>query len=252
MDASSAPDEEDRGSRAARRFRIAALAALALLLAAALLVPPLRAFIGTVFRLALAGEFAALATYLRSFGSAAIPVVLAAMVVQSLAAPIPPFPITMAAGLVWGPVTGAAVAWTGLQMGSLLCFAVGRTLGRPFVVALFGVRRVGRVDGFFRAFGFRAVLLTRVLPLVSIDLVSFASGVSVLRTRPFMVATGIGLIPSCVVYASAGASLATDPRATLLWIGAFLSILVAAIFVLALRRRRPSRCTMDPARRNPP
>jgi uncharacterized membrane protein YdjX (TVP38/TMEM64 family) len=48
--------------------------------------------------------------------------------------------------------------------------------------------------------GFMIVLIARLFPHVSFDTISYAAGLSTIRTRHFMIATGIGMLPATIVY----------------------------------------------------
>ena len=127
------------------------------------------------------------------------------MTVQAILAPIPAFFISAANGMVFG-AWGILVSWIGAMFGAVVAFGIGRTF------TSFAMRRIansGRlrdyIDRFSENYGATVVLVARLLPFVSFDLVSYAAGLSTLRVLPFLAATGVGMLPATVVYTLAGA-----------------------------------------------
>jgi uncharacterized membrane protein YdjX (TVP38/TMEM64 family) len=162
------------------------------------------------------------------------------MVLQSIAAPIPAIPITLANAAIYGPWLGALVSWSSAQLASAVCFVIARSLGRPFVEKLFRPALLDRLDGFFTRDGLAAVLVMRLVPFVSFDVVSYAGGLTSIRVVPFLVATGIGQMPATIVYSHAGAQLVERPWAALkialYFLGATAVVVAAVAWKLRARR----------------
>jgi uncharacterized membrane protein YdjX (TVP38/TMEM64 family) len=167
--------------------------------------------------------------YLRGFGALAPVVSAALMVLQSVVAPLPAFVITFTNGLLFGWAFGAALSWSSAMLGAAVCFGIARALGRPVVERLVGGTRALEVsDLFFRRYGKRAVLVSRLLPFVSFDVVSYGAGLTPTPLWPFLVATGLGQLPATLLYSYLGQNLAGSAR-VLFWV---FSVTVA-IAVLA-------------------
>jgi uncharacterized membrane protein YdjX (TVP38/TMEM64 family) len=49
-------------------------------------------------------------------------------------------------------------------------------------------------------YGFKVVLTARLLPFISFDFISYAAGLSTMKVRSFILATGIGMLPATIVY----------------------------------------------------
>ncbi len=86
------------------------------------------------------------------------------------------------------------------------------------------------VDGFFRRYGKHTILVCRLLPFVPFDPVSYAAGLTSIRFRHFMFATGVGQLPATIVYSWAGSLLTGG----LFWLLSGLSILFALAIVVAI------------------
>jgi len=159
------------------------------------------------------------------------------MILQSLAAPIPAVPITLANGLIYGPWLGAAISWGSAEVAAAICFLLARSLGRPFVARLFSSRALTKVDGFCERDGLRAILVLRLIPYVSFDVVSYAAGLTSMALLPFLLATGVGQAPATLVYSWAGAHLADDVSAAWKVALGFLGLTALLVALFAWRRR---------------
>ena len=63
------------------------------------------------------------------------------------------------------------------------------------------------VDAFFEKHGTYAIVIARLLPFISFDVVSYAAGLTSMRLSSFLIATGVGQLPATLVYSYAGEML---------------------------------------------
>lgn len=214
------------------------LIATAVMVAAALavywFVPSVRSGIDDAAVRIASGDISAFRDYLRGFGVWAPVVSAALMVLQSVLAPLPAFVITFSNGLLFGWAWGALLSWSSAMAGAALCFYLARALGRPAVEKLVGGSAALRIsDRFFERFGDRAVLVARLLPFVSFDIISYGAGLTPMRFWPFFIATGIGQLPATLVYSYLGQNLSGSVRIVF-----FTFVITIAIFV-AIASVRP-------------
>ncbi len=130
------------------------------------------------------------------------------------------------------------------MVGAALCFAIARALGRPLVERLVGEAPLAKSDSIFERYGTHAVLIARLIPLISFDVVSYAAGLTSIGFLPFMVATGIGQLPATVVYSLLGQNIGAGPKAALWTVSALLTLVAIG---LALRGRIERRLTRSVA-----
>ncbi|MDO8672177.1 MAG: TVP38/TMEM64 family protein, partial [Dehalococcoidia bacterium] len=186
----------------------------------------LRANVDQVIGIVARGDVQGLRAYLLSFGIWA-PVVSAAIMLIHSIIPFPAVVITLANGLLFGAFWGTILSWSTAMVGAALCYVIAKALGRPVVERLVGAKGLRVSDDFFDRYGTHAVLITRLIPVVSFDLISYAAGLTKIGFIEFMVATGIGQLPATVVYSVLGENLTGGVKVGLLAFGA-----VAALFVL--------------------
>ncbi|WP_394171920.1 TVP38/TMEM64 family protein [Guptibacillus hwajinpoensis] len=150
-----------------------------------------------------------LADYFRSLGIWAPFISIALMIAQGIIAPLPSFVITAANGLAFGIPLGIIISWTGGMAAALVMFLLARILGASFVEKITKksdlLAKANRYSG---ENGFFLILVARIIPIVSFDIISLIAGLSNIKFRSFVIATGIGQIPGTVLYTIVGHDIA--------------------------------------------
>ena len=85
--------------------------------------------------------------------------------------------ITFANAGLFGWVKGAILSWTSAMAGAALCFYISRIYGRNTAERLTSKFALEEIDGFDR-YGNYAILIARLLPFISFDIVSYAAGLT--------------------------------------------------------------------------
>jgi len=145
--------------------------------------------------------------YLREFGIYAALVSFLLMILQSIIAPIPAFLITLSNAAIFGWAWGALLSWSSAMVGAALCFLIARILGRNVVEKLTSKKALETTDTFFERYGKHTIIVCRLLPFISFDLISYAAGLTSIRFWSFWIATGIGQLPATLVYSYFGQNL---------------------------------------------
>jgi uncharacterized membrane protein YdjX (TVP38/TMEM64 family) len=138
--------------------------------------------------------------------------------------PIPGAPLTMAAGAVWGAIPAALYSVIGGFVGGLIAYFIGRSLGRSAVKAL-----TGKAIYFSKERGEcllgGIIFVTRLLPVLSFDLISYGAGLTNLSLPIYVTSTLFGMIPSTLLLTYMGQSFT---------VGLPLGIALSVIFVILL------------------
>jgi uncharacterized membrane protein YdjX (TVP38/TMEM64 family) len=145
--------------------------------------------------------------YILGFGIWAPVVSFLLMVLQSIAAPLPAFIITFANAGLFGWVKGAILSWSSAMAGAALCFFIAKYLGRDVVEKITSRTALEKIDEFFGKYGKYAILIARLLPFISFDIVSYAAGLTSMSFWSFFVATGVGQLPATIIYSYIGGML---------------------------------------------
>ncbi len=123
--------------------------------------------------------------------------------------PCPKAVLTVAGGALFGLWVGTGLALAGALVGAVISFGIGRLLGREAVDRL--IRgRLARVDALLADHSLSAVLILRLVPLVPFIAINYASGLSGVRFRPYVLGSALGMVPGSLAYATLGA-YGTDP-----------------------------------------
>lgn len=197
------PDKKPFISKRKIVTMIVVVAAVAL----AFIIPQSRNAIMHVVGMLGSADVEAVKEYIRSFGALAVIISILLMILQSVAAPIPAFLITLANAAVFGWVWGAVISWAGAMLGAALCFGLSRLFGRDAVSKLTGKGVLQSVDQFFVSYGAKSIFIARLLPFVPFDPISYAAGLTGMGFLPFFVATGLGQLPATIIYSYAGSTM---------------------------------------------
>lgn len=143
---------------------------------------------------------------LGAFGPFALIVLMVLAIVVS---PIPSGPIAVAAGSLYGAPGGAILSIVGAELGALLAFSASRYFGYDAVrrsenpiMKFIAVPRSQRALMWI-------VFASRLIPFISFDAISYASGITNLTFGRFAIATAMGIVPICWALAAMGAGMAT-------------------------------------------
>jgi len=190
--------------------------------------------------LALLGDSTALRERIDQMGKVGPVAIMGLMATAIVLNPIPSAPIALAAGAAYGHAWGTLYIVVGAELGALIAFGIARLLGCGVLPRLARTRDALRLFGSQNAL-MGIVFVSRLLPFVSFDLVSYAAGLTPLATWRFALATLAGIVPASFLLAHFGAELASSDlqrvAITILVLGA---ITVIPIVVHALRAKRQS------------
>lgn len=141
---------------------------------------------------------------------------------------------TLAGGALFGIATGSLLTLIGAVVGATVAFLIGQRLGRAQVERLLG-RRVTRLDEWMGRNGFLALLYARLVPVVPFNLLNYAAGIAGMRTRSYVIATAVGIVPGTVAYTALG-SAAAHPG-SLPFIVSLAAVVLLTLIAGALSRR---------------
>lgn len=194
-------------------------------------VPAVKETVNQVFKMFASGDFGVVKDFIGSWGAYAAAVSFALMIFQSIAAPLPAFLLTFANASLFGWWQGAILSWTSAMAGAALCFYIARILGRDAAEKLTSKTGLKQIDAFFEKYGRNTVLICRLLPFISFDLVSYGAGLTSMPFGSFFLATGIGQLPAAIVYSYVGGMLTGGAR--LFMTGLMLLFALSALIVTA-------------------
>jgi len=169
-----------------------------------------------------------IAAWLASTGRMA-PFLFMGVMALTVATPLPSLPLDIAAGAFFGPWLGTLYSATGALGGALISFWLARFLGRGFIERFLS----GHIN-FCTTCSDRlltaVIFLTRLVPVVSFDLVSYGAGLTKISLKRFCLATFLGMLPLTFAYNYFGSVFVVN-RTMAVGVGA---LMVALFFLLPL------------------
>jgi uncharacterized membrane protein YdjX (TVP38/TMEM64 family) len=167
--------------------------------------------------------------------------IIALMTIAILVSPIPSAPIALASGAAYGHAWGALYVLLGAQVGAMAAFAIARFVGRETVQRWFGDRiSVGLIGTQNALTG--VVFVSRLLPFLSFDIVSYAAGLTPLAFWRFSLATLFGIAPSSFLLAHFGTEMQSgEARRIALAVLALGALTLVPVGVKLYRSRRAKR-----------
>lgn len=172
--------------------------------------------------------------YIASYGALAPVVSAILMVFQSVIAPLPAFLITFANGTLFGFWWGSLLSWSSSMVGAAFCFYIARYLGIQRITRLISQPAVEKANDFVEKYGTYAILIARLMPFISFDVISYFAGATRMRFLGFWIATGIGQMPATLVYSYLGESASPHIK----WILFAFGIVIAISIVKWLLKTR--------------
>ena len=146
-------------------------------------------------------------------------------------------PFTLAAGLLFGPVLGIALAVTASTLSALIALLLVRAFGWQ-IGKLANHPRVDSLDAQLSERGWPAVLSLRLIPVVPFSVLNYAAGASAVQVRPYLLATLTGLLPGTSAVVILGDAITGDVNPVLLLVSLCTGAIGAAGLVYETGRYR--------------
>ena len=158
-------------------------------------VPSVKDMMNKIVTMFATGDFGVVREFVASYGNYAAAVSFGLMVLQSVMAPLPAFLITFANANLFGWWQGAILSWSSAMVNT--------------------------------------ILICRLLPFVSFDIVSYGAGLTSMPFLSFFIATGIGQLPATIVYSYVGGMLTGGAR---FFVTGLLILFALSAFIAMVRK----------------
>ncbi len=144
------------------------------------------------------------------------------MIIAILIAPIPASPLVILAGSLFGPWLGMLYTLIFATLGAIIAFLIARFLLRNSLSRYYeGHHWYKKIEGRNDINIAYLVFLTRLMPQVSFDVVSYLAGLTKLRASWFAIATFLGMIPIVFLLSFLGSAI--EP---------YLNIILTALLII--------------------
>jgi uncharacterized membrane protein YdjX (TVP38/TMEM64 family) len=161
------------------------------------------------------------------------------------AGPVPRSAFTVAAGVLFGSVTGILAALAGTALAAALAFVLAKAVGARMVERHAHRPRVAWVLSRVRHRGLMAMVSLRLIPPVPFSVMNYAAALSGAGIVPYLLATVIGVLPGTISIVVLGdAAMSGDPHPAMFVVSAVSGVIgFAGAFFVA---RRPLPAEPDP------
>lgn len=151
--------------------------------------------------------------------------------------PVPRTVFTVAAGVLFGSVTGLALAVLGTTLAAVVAFWLVRLVGRASVERHAPRRALHWVRDRLDRNGLLAVASLRLIPVVPFAVLNYAAGLSGVRFGSYVLGTVVGILPGTVAVVVLGdAATGGRPHPVLLAVSVVGGLIGLAGALLAARR----------------
>ena len=154
--------------------------------------------VGTAIALRDRFDAAALQAWVEGAGAAG-PLLFMAVYALVTVLFLPGSVITLAGGVLFGPVWGTVYNLTGATIGAAMAFLIARYLVAGWVTQRTGGRMKQLVDGVEQE-GWRFVAFVRLVPLFPFNLLNYALGLTRIRFWHYVLASYLFMLPGAIAY----------------------------------------------------
>lgn len=199
-------------------------------------IPESQLFLNQAWEVLTSNDEERIKTWVDQFGWMGPLVIILAMILQMFLLVLPSLGLMVVSILAYGPVGGSLIILVSIFLASTVGYGIGRSLGTVIVKKLIGDKTEKKIGDFLDDYGFWAVIITRLNPILSNDAISFVAGVLKMSYWRFIGATMAGISPLILFIAVLGET--TDGLKTgLLW-GSLISLLLFILYVWWDRNRK--------------
>ena len=175
------------------------------------------------------------------FGVWAPVVYLLMVTVEVVVAPLPGLMLYAPGGILFGAVTGGAMALGGNILGAGIACLVTRSLKTTWLDRFFQPAQLRSLQAEVERRGSLLIFLLRINPLTSSDIISYAAGLTRIPVWKVMASTGLAMAPLCFAQAwLAEGLLEAFPQLIYPLLVCCIGYLVAVILIVRRMVRQPS------------
>jgi uncharacterized membrane protein YdjX (TVP38/TMEM64 family) len=160
-----------------------------------------------------------------------------AVVVEVIVAPIPGTLLYAPAGAIFGGFVGGSLSLAGNVIGAAICCVIGQMIGGRVLARRVDGSKLDRYRTLLEQRGMWLVLLLRLNPLTTSDLVSYAAGVAGVPAWKVALGTLFGLAPWCYLQAYFAEQVFEVVPGPYLIVGG-VALIIIAVGVLVFGSRR--------------
>jgi uncharacterized membrane protein YdjX (TVP38/TMEM64 family) len=207
---------------------------------------------GIVYALA-TNDISSIVKDIQSFGNWAAIALFLLVVIEVVAAPVPPLILYIAGGIIFGGFFGGIIVLAGNIIGSTIAFLFARKVGKGYMAKKIGKENSERFGRITEKYGPFAIFILRINPLTSSDLVSYFAGLSKMRLSHFIISTALGLIPLVFSQTYLGSDIIKQNSfllTLLIWMGIAYGVFILFLLLKLIRKKEATRKDLKSEKRH--
>ncbi len=201
------------------------------------LVPPAREFAQEAWRVLTSEDQTLIKGWVAQFGFWGVAVLLVFFLVQMFAFVLPSWLLIIVSVLAYGPVAGGIIALAGIALAATVAYSIGRLFSEVTVQKLVGEKSEKKIRLYLEKYGFWTVVIFRLAPFLSNDVISYVAGLVAMSYSRFLLATALGIAPLITLIAILGKT--NERLRNGFIIVSIVSIIGLVIYIWRDRGRRP-------------
>ncbi len=156
---------------------------------------------------------------------------------------LPGLPLSIAGGILFGPLWGVIYTIFSATAGACVAFLVSRHLARGWIEGKLRSPRWRHLDEQVEKHGWKMVAFTRLIPLFPFNLLNYAFGLTRVKFSHYALATFVFMLPGCIAFIVFSSSLleVLQGRITPTFLLGLALMVLVSLIPLAYRRHQARR-----------
>ena len=153
---------------------------------------------------------------------------------------LPGLPITLAGGILFGPLWGVVYSITGATAGACVAFLIARYVAGDWARAKLTSPRWRKLNQNVEKNGWKIVAFTRLVPLFPFNLLNYAFGLTPIKFWPYAVTSFFSMLPACIAFIVFSSSLVdlVKGRVSIELIVGIILIVAVSLMPMAIKKIR--------------
>jgi uncharacterized membrane protein YdjX (TVP38/TMEM64 family) len=230
-------DQNQEPAKQSKWPLIISIIVIASLVGAYFFINPVNAFLKNAFEVLTSDDKQRISNWVSQLGFWGPFFIIVTMIAQMFLLVIPSPLLMVVSVLAYGQFWGAVLSIVAIFAASSIGYMIGRYLGVVTVDRLIGHKKEQKLEFYVERYGFWAVIITRLAPMLSNDAISLVGGILRMGYWKFIGATLIGIIPLASLIAFFGEN--NDRLKTgLIWTSV-VSLVLLGLYVYYDRKKNP-------------
>lgn len=168
------------------------------------LSPEIQELINEAWNVFISGSREKLRDWVSQFGAGGAIILLFFFLVQMFAFIIPSWFLIVVSVLAYGPVSGGLIALAGLVLAATVAYWIGRLFSEFTIKKMLDQKSEKKIRLYLQRYGFWTIVIFKLAPFLSNDLISYAAGLVSMSFPRFLLASTIGTSPLVILIAYLG------------------------------------------------